>query len=208
LLGGNQWPGKRPHPAEEKTMTLLGLGEVLYWCWLASEIAILIVTRTRSGRGEVRDRGSLVVLWLTLIAAGTLGRRYAQSHAPTMFGGAHWLGFVGLAFLVLGVAIRWTAVVSLGRSFSANVAIRAQQQLYTGGLYRLVRHPSYLGLLLVLTAIALHTHNWIGFAIVLIPSVAALDYRIHVEEEALRAAFGDSYEIYSSRTKRLIPGLY
>ena len=63
--------------------------------------------------------------------------------------------------------------VSLGRSFSANVAIRAEQRLKSDGLFRYVRHPSYFGLLLVIVAVGLHTHNWIGFAIVVIPPFAA-----------------------------------
>ncbi len=189
-------------------MTLVVFGKALYWCWISSEIGILIFTRTRSGSGKVKDRGSLLVLWLTLIASTTLAGRYADFHASTMFGGAHWISFVALAFMVVGVAIRWTAVVSLGRSFSANVAIRAEQRLQTGGLYRFARHPSYLGLLLVLTAIALHMRNWAALAIVLVPSMAALTYRMRVEEEALKTAFGNAYEVYSSRTKRLIPGVY
>lgn len=189
-------------------MTLLVFGKLLYWCWITSEIAILIATLTRPGRGEVKDRGSLAVLWLTLMGSGIVAGRYAEAHSRTMFGGAHWMSFVGLALMIFGIAIRWTAVVSLGRSFSANVAIRTEQQLQTGGLYRFVRHPSYLGLLLVLTAIGLHLRNWAALAIFLVPSIAALSYRIHVEEAALRTAFGNIYEAYSSRTKRLIPGVY
>jgi protein-S-isoprenylcysteine O-methyltransferase Ste14 len=38
--------------------------------------------------------------------------------------------------------------------------------------------------------------------------MAALSYRIHVEEEALRTAFGHAYTVYSSKTKRLVPGIY
>ncbi len=189
-------------------VTLSAAGKALYWSWVLSEILIFVVTRTRSGRGEIRDRGSLLLLWVTLVAALNLGTRFGESHTATMFGGAQWIRFAGLACMVVGLAIRWTAVVSLGKSFSANVAIRSQQQLQTAGLYRFVRHPSYLGLLLVIVAIGLHTHNWVGFAIVVVPSIAALSYRIHVEEEALRAAFGDAYAVYSSRTKRLFPGVY
>lgn len=189
-------------------MTLLVVGKALYWSWVLSEIAIFILTTTRSGGGEIKDRGSLLVLWITMIASINLGVRFGDSHAPTMFGGAQWIRFAGLAFMALGLAIRWTAVLSLGRSFSANVAIRHEQRLHTAGLYRFVRHPSYFGLLLVIIAIGLHTHNWIGFAIVVIPSMAALSYRIHVEEGALKTAFGDAYEVYSSRTKRLFPGVY
>lgn len=189
-------------------VTLFALGKALYWSWVLSEIGIFIVTRTRSGKGAIQDRGSLLILWITLVAAINLGARFADSHAPTMFGGAQWVRFASLAFMAFGLAIRWTAVVSLGRSFSANVAIRTEQRLQTAGIYRFVRHPSYFGLLLVIVAIGLHTRNWIGFAIVVIPSMLALSYRIHVEEEALQAAFGHVYAVYTSRTKRLFPGVY
>jgi protein-S-isoprenylcysteine O-methyltransferase Ste14 len=189
-------------------LTLVALGKALYLSWVLSEVAILIVTRTRSGGGEIKDQGSLLILWITMIASINLGVRFGDAHAHTMFGDPQWIRFASLAFMVFGLAIRWTAVVSLGRSFSANVAIRTEQRLQTDGLYRFVRHPSYFGLLLVLVAIGLHTHNWIGLAIVVIPSMAALSYRIHVEEEALRAAFGHVYAVYTSRTKRLLPGVY
>jgi len=189
-------------------LTLVALGKALFLSWVFSEVAILIVTRTRSGEGEIKDRGSLLIQWIAMIASINLGVRFGDSHAPTMFDGAEWIQFASLAFMIFGLAIRWTAVVSLGRSFSANVAIRTEQRLQTDGLYRFVRHPSYLGLLLLLIAIGLHTRNWIGFAIVVIPTTAALSYRIHVEEQALRAAFGDVYAVYISRTKRLLPGVY
>jgi protein-S-isoprenylcysteine O-methyltransferase Ste14 len=189
-------------------VTVLVLGKALYWSWILSEVAILVMTATRTGEGRIKDRGSLLVLWITLMVSLDLGSRYGETHPANLFGGADWIHYAGLALMSFGLAIRWTAVLSLGRAFSANVAIRAGQGLYTAGLYRLVRHPSYLGLLLIIAAIGVHTHNWTGFAIVLMPSFAALSYRIHVEETALRAALGDTWEVYSSGTKRLIPGLY
>jgi protein-S-isoprenylcysteine O-methyltransferase Ste14 len=189
-------------------MTVSAVGKVLYFCWVISEVVIFIATRTRSGKGEIKDRGSLLLLWLVIFAALYYGPQYGDTHQSNMFGDAQWIRYFGLVCLITGLAIRWTAVIMLGRSFSANVAIRADQKLHTGGLYRFVRHPSYFGLLLIIFAIGLHTHNWIAFAIVMIPSFAALSYRIHVEEVALRAAFGDAYKDYSRRTKRLIPGIY
>ncbi len=125
-----------------------------------------------------------------------------------MFGATHWLKVAAMVILVTGLAIRWTAILSLGKAFSANVAIRDSQTVYRSGLYRLVRHPSYSGLLLVFAAIALHERNWLAASVVMVPTTAALLYRIHVEEAALHEAFGAQYESYSSTTKRLIPGIY
>jgi protein-S-isoprenylcysteine O-methyltransferase Ste14 len=90
-----------------------------------------------------------------------------------------------------------------------NVAIRESQALQTHGVFSIVRHPSYTGLMLIFFAIALHTRNWIGFAIVFVPCAAALIYRITIEEQALRAAFGAAYTQYASHTRyRIIPSLW
>ena len=180
----------------------------LYWVWIVSEVLILIVTRTRSGGGDVRDRGSLLILWPVITASIVTGSWVGDAQGPTMFSGAHWLRWLALALLVAGLAIRWTAIAALGRSFSANVAIRTGQRLYTGGLFHFVRHPSYSGMLLIFLSLGLATRKWLALAILLVPTTAALLYRIHVEETALNEAFGAEYAAYSRTTKRLIPGLY
>jgi protein-S-isoprenylcysteine O-methyltransferase Ste14 len=125
-----------------------------------------------------------------------------------MFGGAAWLKTASVVVLVAALAIRWTAVFTLGRSFSANVAIRESQKMMRSGLYRVVRHPSYLGLLMVFVAIGIHSRNWISFVVAVVPTTAALIYRIQVEEQALQEAFGEEYAQYSQVTKRLVPGVY
>lgn len=184
----------------------------LYWAWVASELVIAITTRTKTSTGLTRDRGSQTILWIVIITCATLCFRIAYSHPPDIFPSdphaRHILRGIAVLVLILGLAIRWTAILSLGRAFSANVAIRESQQLRTIGLYRIVRHPSYLGLELVFLAIALASLNWLAAAIILIPTTGAVLYRIYVEEISLRAAFGQQYADYSAKTKRLIPGIY
>jgi len=184
------------------------LWRVLFYGWTASEIYIAIATRTRRGGGKVLDRGSMAILWVTIVTAITAGEWIAGATSENMFGGAHWLKIAAIVVLIAGLAIRWTAILSLGKAFSANVAILESQTVYRSGLYRLVRHPSYTGLLLAFVAVALHERNWLAAAIVLVPTTAALHYRIHIEEAALHTAFGAQYEAYSKTTKRLIPGIY
>jgi protein-S-isoprenylcysteine O-methyltransferase Ste14 len=125
-----------------------------------------------------------------------------------MPGSYSWLRPAAFGILILGLGVRVVAIVTLGRAFSTNVATRAGQRLQRSGLYSLVRHPSYLGLELILLAFALHARTWACFAVVLVPPTLAVLYRIHVEETALRLAFGADYEDYSRSTKRLIPGVY
>jgi protein-S-isoprenylcysteine O-methyltransferase Ste14 len=190
-------------------MTQEMLWQILYWAWFAGEIGVLIFTRTRKGGGEVRDRGSLRILWLVIAASMTAGIWYSETHQPTMFNGAPWIREVALALLAIALIIRWTAIATLGRWFSANVAILDKQSLQTGGIFSIVRHPSYTGLMLVFFAVAMHTRNWLSFAIIFVPCASALLYRINVEELALRNAFGPAYAAYSQQTpKRIIPGIY
>ena len=184
------------------------LWALLFWGWLGSEILIGIVTRTKRDSGKVQDRGSLLILWIVIAASITSCQWFGATHARTMLGGAHELKTAGMIVMAAGLAIRWTAIFTLGKSFSSNVAIQNSQRITRTGLYRFVRHPSYLGLLLVFLAIGLHSRNWISLALVLVPTIAALLYRIHVEEAALTKAFGEEYAAYSRTTKRLIPGVY
>lgn len=184
----------------------------LYWAWVASELVIAITTRTRKSTGVTHDRGSQTILWIVIVACATFCFRISYSHPPDIFPAdphaRHILRGIAVLVLALGLAIRWTAIFTLGRAFSANVAIREAQQLRTTGLYRIVRHPSYLGMELIFLAIALASVNWLAAAIILIPTAAAVLYRIYVEEIALRSAFGQQYADYSAKTKRLIPGAY
>jgi protein-S-isoprenylcysteine O-methyltransferase Ste14 len=192
----------------EVTMSRAMLWAVLYWAWIATEVIVVVTTWTRRRGGKVQDRGSMLILWVVIFASISFGFSAGGVEGWWIFGGAHWVRTLSLVVLVVGLAIRWTAIVTLGRSFSVNVAIHATQTVHKTGLFRWVRHPSYTGLMLVFVAIGLYTRHWIGFAVVVIAPGAALLYRIHVEERALRGAFGEEYVAYSRVTKRLVPGIY
>ena len=181
---------------------------VLTKVWLVGEILIALFTTTRRGSGKIQDRGTQIILWIVIVGSFTVDDWMHKFFAVDMPGSYSWLRPVALGILLLGLGIRAAAIVTLGRAFSANVATHAGQKLQRSGLYRIVRHPSYLGLELILLAFALHTRTWACFAVVLVLPTLALLYRIHVEEIALRLAFGAEYEDYSHSTKRLIPGIY
>jgi protein-S-isoprenylcysteine O-methyltransferase Ste14 len=181
---------------------------VVYWIWVASEVVIGIATRTKHSSGKVHDRGSLVLLWVVIFFSMTAAIWISEITSPSMFGGLYALKRIGLAVLIIALVIRWSAIYTLGKSFSSNVAILDSQKLHRSGLYRLVRHPSYLGLLLAFIAVGIHSRNWPSFALATVPTTAALLYRIRVEETALTEAFGKEYIDYSKVTKRLVPGLY
>jgi protein-S-isoprenylcysteine O-methyltransferase Ste14 len=178
------------------------------WGWLALEIFVAVLTRTRQGGGKVQDRGSMLLLWIVIVTSMTGSAWVREAVNATRIHDADWLRPLGRAVLIAGLAIRLAAIFTLGKSFSANVAIRTEQKVQRTGLYRVVRHPSYLGLLLIFLAVGLHARNWLSLAVMIVPTTLALLYRIRIEESALLAHFGEDYAAYSRETKRLIPGVY
>ncbi len=184
------------------------LWTILFFAWFASELLIAVATRTSDSGGKVRDRGSQLLLWLVIVFSVTACEWFRHLLPHNILGNAPWLLPASIVLILMGLAIRALAIFSLGKSFSANVAIRDSQKIYRGGLYRFLRHPSYLGLILIFLAIGLHSRNWLCLAIAFLPTTAALLYRIHIEEAALRDAFGEDYVSYSKVTKRLIPGIF
>ena len=115
--------------------------------------------------------------------------------------------YLGLALFVVGCILRMAPVFVLGRRFSGLVAIQEGHELVTGGLYRVIRHPSYLGLLLGLFGWALVFRSAIGVlvSLLLLPPLVA---RMNSEEALLESEFGSQYADYRRRTWRLVPFLY
>jgi protein-S-isoprenylcysteine O-methyltransferase Ste14 len=118
--------------------------------------------------------------------------------------GVRWLG--ALLFIVGGTLRLWPVFV-LGHRFSGLVAIQPGHRLVTDGIYRHLRNPSYLGLVVNALGWALAFRSVVGIvlaALTLIPLIA----RIHSEEALLRAQFGAEYDAYCARSWRLLPGIY
>lgn len=115
---------------------------------------------------------------------------------------------VGALLFVIGFVVRWTAVISLGKAFTVRVVILKQQRLKTDGIYSLVRHPSYTGLLMYYTGLGCIMQNWISLLLLVLVPLFVILYRIRLEERVLTDHFGAAYLDYSRRTWRLIPFVY
>jgi len=117
---------------------------------------------------------------------------------------ARWTGVVLVA---AGGFLRIRPVFVLGPRFSGLVAIQPGHTLVTTGIYGVIRHPSYLGLLIMSFGWGLAFRSWVGvlLAVLLLPPLIA---RIRAEERLLASQFGDEYDAYRARTWRLIPWVY
>ena len=118
------------------------------------------------------------------------------------------IGSVGLLLLVVGIAIRWTAIYTLGKYFTSIVVIKRDHQLIRTGLYKHLRHPAYTGILVGHLGLGLSFANWFSLALSSVPYLLVVLYRMRVEEQALVGAFGADYVAYCKTAKRLIPRVY
>ena len=158
--------------------------------------------------GVREDRGNRWVL----AAFGAIGLLQAflpaytdRNQFWTIDGDAiRWLGVVLFA---AGGALRLWPVFVLGDRFSGLVAIQPGHMLVTTGVYAVIRHPSYLGLLVNSLGWALAFRSGVGVLLTVL-TIPPLLARIHAEERLLRSQFGEAYDAYRARTSRMIPGLY
>ena len=177
---------------------------VILFTWMV--IDSVFVFRHKTGKAENRDRFSL----LLLILGGPVALWISIGFAFSPIGALHspMLQWLGLMLMAVGIAVRSAAIVQLGRFHTPNVAVRADHQLRITGLYRLVRHPSYLGALIAYLGFGLALGNWASVLVLMALVPALYLYRIHEEDAALLAAFGETYRAYCIKTKRLIPWVY
>jgi protein-S-isoprenylcysteine O-methyltransferase Ste14 len=140
---------------------------------------------------------------LSLLAAPLLN--YFQIGTLTFSAVVGWLGIL---VACLGFALRGWAFKTLGRFYTRTLRISGYQHIVQQGPYRVIRHPGYLGIILIWLGAALATTNWIAVGIVAIVLFAAYYYRIQAEETMLMSASNQEYGEYRAHTWKLIPFLY
>ena len=176
--------------------------------YLISELLLTLTRRSRSRTGTKQDRSTLRVVWLVIVVSVAAGIYVAKQWPAAALPYHRSFEFVGVVLFVAGLLLRWWAIITLGRFFTVDVTIEKDHELVERGPFRVVRHPSYTGVLLAFVGFALTLRNWAALLVILVPIFAAFIRRMNVEEEALSRAFGSRYADYMRRTKRLVPFVY
>jgi protein-S-isoprenylcysteine O-methyltransferase Ste14 len=172
-----------------------------------SELLLMFFKHSRIITAKTRkDKGSMILIWVMISTGFTLGFFLAKHDSWNPVNSV--IAGIGLLLVLTGTIIRWLAIIQLGKSFTVDVAITDVAKLKTDGLYEIVRHPSYLGLLLIIIGFSATMNSFSSFLVLLVPVFTAVLYRISVEEKVLISEFGDNYSAYRSKTKKLIPGIY
>jgi protein-S-isoprenylcysteine O-methyltransferase Ste14 len=185
-----------------------GVAESLFWTcaagWAVFELALAV---RASGDGG-RDR-SFVPLTLSVLAGLGLSVSAARlAGGLALPGPGAWPVALGLVVFALGLGLRARAVHELGRFFKFTVVVQADHRVVDTGPYRLIRHPSYTGLLMAELGLGIALGTWLSVPAALLPPLVAFAIRIRHEERVLAAELGEPYRAYMQRTRRLIPGVW
>ncbi len=189
-------------------MTVKLLLNIAAFAWPVSEVVLGIVRRARRNTSVVKDRGSIALLWSVIVLSFFAAFALRHTPAARMPMSPALLSAVALVLLVAGLAIRWIAIITLGRFFTTTVAISADQRIIRRGPYAVVRHPSYTGLCLAFLGLGFAFGSWLSLVVLVAPITLAILYRIRIEETALKEAFGEEYRAYSRETARLVPWIF
>lgn len=153
------------------------------------------------------DRLSIWILTLFIAIGYSLSFYIASTKTGRIY---HWnmLFIIGAVIAISGLIIRINSILTLKQQFTYTVTKIENHELIETGLYKVIRHPGYLGQLIIFLGITVSLSNWISILSMMISVLIGYIYRIKTEEKFMIEQLGDKYIDYQKRTKRLIPSIY
>ena len=119
----------------------------------------------------------------------------------------NFIRYLGISFIIIGIGLAGYAVASLKSNLKPSPKPRVGGSLVTTGLYSIVRHPAYSGIVIAALGYSLWTNDAIRFAL-----TAALliffDFKSSIEEKWLEKSFPEFIDYKKRVSKKFIPGIY
>lgn len=173
---------------------------ILLECW--------IFYREHGTADKTKDKDTRRMNVLAVVIAIIVGNIFVNVPYFEISGPSDTRFLTGTIVIWLGWILRFWSVQTLGKFFRSTVMIQKDHRVIQSGPYKLLRHPSYAGGLLMLTGVGIGMGSWIGLVLMEVIAFAGFGKRIAVEEKTLVQSLGREYRDYMKRTKRLIPFIY
>ncbi len=170
----------------------------------------IFMSRRLKSKRNVSKSGDKGSIWLLIITIST-GYWLSFMMAATKIGRIyHWNTFfvIGSIFAIIGLIIRVTSILTLKQQFTYTVTKIDNHELIETGIYKIIRHPGYLGQLIIFLGISTSLSNWLSVILMIVPVLLGYLNRIIVEEKFMIKQMGQKYIDYQNRTKRLIPMIF
>jgi protein-S-isoprenylcysteine O-methyltransferase Ste14 len=170
----------------------------------------LFMSNRKQPRRQISESGDKGSIWLLTISI-TIGYWLSFIVAATKTGRIyHWNTFflIGSALVLSGLIIRVSSILKLKKQFTYTVTKIENHELIESGIYKFIRHPGYLGQLIIFLGTSVCLSNWLSVLLMIIPVSLGYLNRINVEEKFMAKQLGQKYLDYQKRTKKLIPAIY
>lgn len=184
---------------------------IIIFSYVYGFLEILLSIRQRAKRkNSIVNRGDKGSIWFLFILIGIgyfLSFRFGMTKIGRIY---HWGFFfaAGVSLIIIGLIIRIYAINTLKQHFTYVVTKIENHELIETGLYKVIRHPGYLGQLFIFIGTAVSFSNWLSVLSMTIAVSIGYLYRIRIEERFMVEQMGQKYPDYQNRTKKLIPFVY
>lgn len=181
------------------------LSAVWFLVFLLWRILGLSAKRTVRLESNTASRNVLFIVmlsWILLLVRGVGGAFFSRIVPNTQPVVA-----IGVVMALAGFALTFWARFTIGRNWSALVALKEQHEFVRSGPYAIVRHPIYSGFILAALGTALVSGELHAFIAVALLAVA-WGYKARLEEQFMSSQFGETYKEYCRNVKGLIPFVY
>jgi protein-S-isoprenylcysteine O-methyltransferase Ste14 len=168
---------------------------------------ILIALRGNKKVVTKGDKGSFRVITIAITAGYWLSYAFAWSRIGLLHPWNTYF-YTGFTIVITGLAIRISSIIILNKYFTSTITRVEDHKLIEKGLYSIIRHPAYLGQLIIFLGISMALSNWLSIIGMMLPVLAGYLYRISSEEKFMLNQFGDEYSAYQKKTKKLIPFIF
>ena len=186
-------------------VAIIAINVCLFY-YLVTEIVLSIRTKRRADN-EI-DKGTQQLVWILLASCFIIAWVPVILDFGRLFILGGWLTWVGVAVMICGIIFRQYVIAVLGKFFTAKVHIQTDHELIKAGPYCYIRHPSYLGILIIVMGLGIALANWISLLLCIILPLIGIMRRIRVEEKELEQHFGKQYQDYRKGTWAVIPYIY
>lgn len=168
-----------------------------------------VVFRSKFKGSNFSDKKSfkVILMMIVTIIVGTI----LFNHFTLFIVDETWFSFfntVGIALYILGISLRYVASFTLGRYFTRDVEVSSDQKLVSHGPYRLLAHPLYLGLFLLVLAVPFYFGQLVWMLITIFLFGGVIKQRMLIEEKALEETLGETYSIWRQTRYRFVPWIY
>jgi protein-S-isoprenylcysteine O-methyltransferase Ste14 len=157
-------------------------------------------------KNKTTDRFSILIILFASgisVSSSLVEWAYFNNRSSVLFFTA-----MGIFMIGAGLVLRISAILTLGKFFTATARVTKEHVLVKTGPYSIIRHPSYAGAIIVMTGVPVLLNNVVTFFSTILLLILAYDIRIKNEEKVLVSIFGDKYRQYTLCAKKIIPYIW